>query len=1160
MPNIEAITLLAVVEAQDKASSLLEGIFGSLDKLAATFTEMGDSAALAMTLVDEGLLEGATASDRLSFAEEQLAVQQNLAADAAERLGAAEALAADSYAAASEGAATLAAANEELRIAQLNNSIAARDLRDVRNELKDAEGFEAEVLKAQLVVAQDEAAASAIRLTEAQKSVVTALETYGETTRNAQAASRGLKVAQDENAAATLGLKNAQGAAAVAQEDVDNRSKALKDSLNAAATAMTAVGAATLATAGFSVKMAGDFQQQTQTLVSGAGVSKDQIDGVRKSILQMAVDTGTSTKELSDSFFQVNERLGDVKMSTQVVSDSAELAKVHMADEASVAAALADALNAYKGTGLDAAQVSNILGSAVEDGGMSFQSMSGALSQVTPIAASVGVSLEQVSAALAVMTTQGMSTDQSAQDLRHTLEKLQSPTSTMLTTWNQLGLTQAQVAATLKGPGGLQAALSLVADTAKSKVGPDGKVVIDTFMQSQDAAASLTSMLKGMDPAVRQLATSLQNGSISVKDYNKAAMAMSGAQSAQAKQFEALYTKADGFNSALKAGKPGFADFDDLLKSAFGDSTALTTSLMLTGKHTADFTRITNDATKAAGSASQGVKGWSDVQSTLNQKFSQAKEALAVTAITLGTALIPAVTKVVQDISPWIDKMATLIEHHQKATKTFIEIGLAIGAVGVAIKIILGLMNLWEAAVKIATALQWLWDAAMDANPIGLLVVAILALVAAVVYVFFHFKAFHDFVIGAWKAISESAIIFWHAMETAFKAVGTAAMWLWHNGIEPMWHGIEAAFKATVKAGEDTWHGLVNAFNAINKFILETWHSIEKITTEVWDGIKGFFEKWWPLLLVIFNFPIAVLLSIWNHFHTQITDTVKTVWNAIKDFFSTVWDWLVAKANQAWNLIKEYVIAPIEYMWHWLEVAVTVINGIVSAAWDWLAGKANQAWNLIREYVIGPFMQMWNGIVNIMNGIINTISGGFDSILNWLGGVGSWFESVGENIVNGIIRGVERGWNWLTNAVGNLANDALKAAKSFLGISSPSKLFADEVGQWIPHGVAKGIADHSQVAMGAVQDMAEALPAAIGVKGAVGIGVAGVNAAGTLNSTGIGLGSASAAGGSGDIHIHMDLRDAIVAGDRGMQDFAQRIGNLLAVQILPQAGVKLHTF
>lgn len=1161
MPDIEAITVLAVVEAQDKASKLLEGIFGSLNKLAGTFETMGAGAEASMALVEKGLLEGSTAAERLSFSEEQLATKQQLAAETAARLAEAQTLAADAYEAANLGAATLAAANEELRIAQLNNSIAARGLRDVQKELTDAEGFEAEVLKSQLLVAQEEVAASSIRLTEAQKGVVDALETYGATTRGAQAAARELRVAQDDNRNAAQGLTDAQNANAVAQDDVNNRSAALKESLNSAAGAMTAVGAATLVTSGYSLKLAGDFQQQTQTLVAGAGVSKDNIETVRKSILQMSVDTGTSTKELSDSFFQANERLNDFKQSTDVVRDAAELAKVHMADESTVAMALSNSLNSYKGTGLDAAKVSNILGVAVEEGGMSFQSLSSALSQVTPIAASVGVSLEQVSAALAVMTAQGMSTDQASQDLRHTLEKLQSPTNQMLSTWNQLGVTQSQVANTLKGPGGLQAALNLVSDAAKGTI-QNGQVVIDTFKQSRDATASLNDMLKGMDPSVRNLAQSLQNGSITTKEYNKAAMEMTGAQSSQAKQFEALYTKANGFNDALKAGKPGFADYDSLLKAAFGDSTSLTTALMLTNKHTDDFTKITNDATKAASDASSGIRGWSDVQNTLNQKFAQAKESLAATAITLGTALIPMVTKIIADITPWVDKMALVISHHQTAAKIFVEVGLALGALGIAIKLVLGLMELWSAATKILTAAQWLLDAAMDANPIGIIIVAIAALVAGLIYAFYHFKGFHDFVMGAWAAMKTVGEAVWHGLEVAFKAIGTAAVWLWHNAIDPMWHGIETAFKAVVHAGEAVWHGLVSAFTAVSNFLSSTWTSIVKITTSVWDGIKAFFTKWWPLLLVIFATPIAIIMSIWNHFHAEITSTATAVWNGIKSFFTSIWDFLVDAARVAWNLINVYIVNPLIDAWHWVESVGTAIGNALSSAWNWVVNQTLRAWNLIKDYIINPFMEAVRFVNGLMNYLGTALADGFNGILGWLGGVGDWFASVGENIVNGIIRGIENGWSWLTNTVGNLANDALKAAKSFLGISSPSKAFAEEVGQWIPHGVAKGVVDHTKAAVDAVQDMAGALPAAIGVKGSVNLGINGLGAAGTVTATGLGLGVAPAnrTAGTGDIHIHMDMRDAVVAGDRGMEDLANKFGNILATRILPQAGVRLHTF
>ena len=81
----------------------------------------------------------------------------------------------------------------------------------------------------------------------------------------------------------------------------------------------------------------------------------------------------------------------------------------------------------------------------------------------------------------------------------------------------------------------------------------------------------------------------------------------------------------------------------------------------------------------------------------------------------------------------------------------------------------------------------------------------------------------------------------------------------------------------------------------------------------------------------------------------------------------------------------------------------------------------------------------------------------FNSIVNGLSSLPSKMAEIGSNIVSGIWNGISSGWDWLTNKVSNLANSLLDAAKDALGINSPSKEFADEVGRWIMPGVGKGL-------------------------------------------------------------------------------------------------------
>jgi hypothetical protein len=91
----------------------------------------------------------------------------------------------------------------------------------------------------------------------------------------------------------------------------------------------------------------------------------------------------------------------------------------------------------------------------------------------------------------------------------------------------------------------------------------------------------------------------------------------------------------------------------------------------------------------------------------------------------------------------------------------------------------------------------------------------------------------------------------------------------------------------------------------------------------------------------------------------------------------------------------------------------------------------------------------------------------------------------------GIVHGIEHAGSALFNTLKNLAGDALNSAKSFLGINSPSKLFADHVGQSIPEGIAAGIQAHAAYATDAVTSLAGRVLGAGQLGGSLGLGLAG---------------------------------------------------------------------
>ena len=85
---------------------------------------------------------------------------------------------------------------------------------------------------------------------------------------------------------------------------------------------------------------------------------------------------------------------------------------------------------------------------------------------------------------------------------------------------------------------------------------------------------------------------------------------------------------------------------------------------------------------------------------------------------------------------------------------------------------------------------------------------------------------------------------------------------------------------------------------------------------------------------------------------------------------------------------------------------------------------------------------------------------------------GKDWASVGTNIVDGIVRGINSASSRLTGELTALAQKALTAAKTALGIRSPSKVMQDQVGRWIPAGIAEGIEMYSGMVDDAMNGMA----------------------------------------------------------------------------------------
>ena len=98
-----------------------------------------------------------------------------------------------------------------------------------------------------------------------------------------------------------------------------------------------------------------------------------------------------------------------------------------------------------------------------------------------------------------------------------------------------------------------------------------------------------------------------------------------------------------------------------------------------------------------------------------------------------------------------------------------------------------------------------------------------------------------------------------------------------------------------------------------------------------------------------------------------------------------------------------------------------------------------------------------NAILNLVGTAKNAMGNVVSGILNTITSLPDRMPEIGRNIVQGIANGIANGAAAAINAVADLARNVINSAKSFLGIKSPSRKMAKEVGPYIPQGVAVGV-------------------------------------------------------------------------------------------------------
>jgi len=176
-------------------------------------------------------------------------------------------------------------------------------------------------------------------------------------------------------------------------------------------------------------KFGRDFEMAMAKIEGLVGIAKSQTEAWGKSLLNMAKATSKGPQELADTLYYVASSGFKSAQALEITEMAAKGAATGLGETGDVANFLTSAMNAYRSSGLTAARAMDVLTASVREGKGEPAEMARALGTILPIAAELGVSLDQVGGALASMTLITSQTANAATYLRNVLMKLMHPSA-----------------------------------------------------------------------------------------------------------------------------------------------------------------------------------------------------------------------------------------------------------------------------------------------------------------------------------------------------------------------------------------------------------------------------------------------------------------------------------------------------------------------------------------------------------------------------------------------------------------------------------------------------------------------------------------------------------------------------------------------------------
>jgi len=917
-------------------------------------------------------------------------------------------------------------------------------------------------------------------------------------------------------------LKEGQQAIDNAKSNVEKSAGAQQEAWKKTGTAATVAGATIVGAFGLAVKSASDFEFQMSAIQAVSGATSKEMDLIRDAALRIGKDTSFSASEAA----QAMEELVKAGISTKDVLGGAADATVALAaaggvDLPTAATIAANAMNQFNLGAKDLVGVTDKIAGAANASAIDVGDFAQSISQVGAVANLAGLSFNDTALAIAAMGNAGIKGSDAGTSLKTMLQNLQPTTKKQIALFQELGLMQLDV----------QKSADYLTNMGFAPLSTSSKDLDDAFMALAESMAGPNASAKKISKEYEKLVTNTDLSSNAFYDQN-------GKLKSLTEISDVLGGALEGMSSAQKS---------MALETIFGTDAIRAAAVVAdTGSKGFEDLAASMDKTSAA-----------EVAATRMDNMKGSLEALGGSVETLmieiGSALIPVIRQIIDSISSAVDWFTSLDDGTRNliTTAALLTGGLLL-VFGVVVKMsqamltmrstflaLTGAQALFNAeqgksvagmvaqtaktvastaamiaqktamvamsvASKAAAAAQWLFNAAMNANPIMLIITAITALVAGLVWFFTQtdvgrkiWQGFITWLQQAWTNIGNFFATVWNGMLAVGQAVWNGIMavvqpvvdwfqtYVWPI-IQFVIDAIVAYFQMYYNVVSAIWNAVATAVGAVIDFFQQ--HVQPAI-----DAFVGFITK-------LFNYLLSVVQVVWQ----AIADWIKSIVDPIVKWLTNVWNTF----KLGWNLLWKIVGQTVQDIWNnivkWIKSIVDpIVNWLTDTwhnfqlgwkiIWDTVKSTITTVWNAIKSFIepivsgIRNFISnTWNALTGIVSGIfekvkdaimkpiqsaLDFIGGIKDKIVGFFKGAGTWLYDIGKTIIQGFLDGLKAMWDNITGFFTNLTN----MIPDKKGPPEKDKVLLTKNGQLIMQSLYNGLASE----MGNVEELLNGMNATI---------------------------------------------------------------------------------